>query len=306
MSRAHRVLFSLVGLTLSACGSSAPSASPSTASSTPAVTTSTPAAPTPTPASTTPASCRNIPAAIGTAAGCHQEASDFLRAVTDAVSSAQGAVVVDPDSRESYVLVQGGQIQSPNAFLKIVIDALDKQGLCAVYDGEELNVRNTNAYNEHFDLITSTGGSWIKYMSTCSPALPLPPVIAPAVRDPECKLAPSKDSYCDRPSPVYEADMVSALDELIAQERLLATPLIFDFRDRLAGTDQGWKVTNTSLYFQELSKKMRARGYCNIQGGEDELWIKKGTNRFSEHWDLLKAEGYSLRVMASTCHDAAF
>ncbi len=218
----------------------------------------------------------------------------------------KNATVVDPDSKEVYALVRNGVIQSPSTYLKMIVDALDRQGLCAVYDGEELNVRNSNAYNEQFDIVTSSGGSWIKYMSTCSPATPLPPIVSPPVLDPECKLPPSKETYCDRPAPIYEGDVSSALDELIAQDRQLATPLIFDFGDRLPGLENGWRVANVPLYFSELRKRVRAKGYCSVHIGDDELWVKKGTNRFSEHWDLLKAEGHSLRLFGAACHDAAF
>jgi hypothetical protein len=213
---------------------------------------------------------------------------------------------VDPDSKEVYALVQNGLIQSPSAYLKMISDALDRQGLCAVYDGEELNVRNSSGYNELFDIITSSGGSWTKYMSTCTPATPIPKIVSPPVQDPECRLAPSRENYCDRPGSAYGGDVSGALDELIAQERQLARPLIFDFSDRLPGLDNGWKVTNVPLYFSEMRGKMRAKGYCSIHVGDDELWVKKGTNRLSEHWDLLKAEGYSLRLFGAACHDAAF
>ena len=290
---------------MAGCGSSTPASSPTapTTAATPAPT-STPAAPTSNPS--LPASCRPLSPATGTAAGCHQEASDFLRAVTDAVSAAQGATAVDPDTKETYPLLQNGLIQSPNAYLKTIIDTLDRQGLCAVYDGEELNVRTSNGFNELFDIITGSGGSWSKYMSTCTPAVPLPAIVTPPILDPECKLAPSKDTYCDRQSPVYDGDVNSALDELIAQDRQLATPLIFNFAERAPGTDNGWKVANVALYFSEMRKKLRVKGYCSIYSGDDELLIKKGTNRFSEHWDLLRGEGYSLRLLAATCHDAAF
>ena len=304
MSRAHRSLAPFAFLLLTACGSNTPAPLPSTPSAAPAPTT--PAVPTPAPTSSLPSSCRALPPATGTSAGCHLEASDFLRAVTDAVSAAQNATAVDPDSKETYAVVQSGLIQSPNAYLKLIIDALDRQGLCAAYDGEELNVRNSNGYNELFDVITGTGGSWSKYMSTCSPATPIPAIVTPPVLDPECKLAPSKDAYCDRATPQYEADVFGALDELIAQDRQLANPLVFDFGSRAPGTENGWKVANVPLYFSELRKKLRTRGYCSIYSGDDELLVKKGTNRFSEHWDLLRGEGYSLRLLAATCHDAAF
>jgi len=222
------------------------------------------------------------------------------------VSAAQNASVVDPDTRETYAVLQNGQIQSPSAYLKLIVDSLDRQGVCAVYDGEELSVRTSSGHNELFDIITSTGGSWSRYMSTCSPATPIPAIVAPPVQDPECRLAPSKDAYCDRPGPADEGDVSASLDQLIAEDRALATPRIFDFRDRAAGTDDGWKVINLSLYFSEMRLKLRARGYCSIREGDDELWIKRGTNRFSEHWDLLRGEGHSLRLLAATCHDAAF
>lgn len=306
MARTLRYLAPLAALLCSTCGSGTPAVAPSAPTAAPAPTPSATVVPVPAPNASLPASCRPLPPATGTTAGCRQEASDFLRAVADAVSIAQNSTVVDPDTKESYALVQNGVIQSPSAYLKLVIDTLDRQGLCAAYDGEELNVRTSNSYNELFDIITGTGGSWTKYMSTCGPATPIPPIVTPANLDPECKLAPSKDTYCDRSAPQYEGDVVSALDELIAQDQKLATPLVFDFNSRAPGTSSGFRVANVPLYFSELRKKMRARGYCNIYSGDDELLIKKGTNRFSEHWDLLSGEGYSLRLLAATCHDAAF
>jgi len=304
MPRAQRFPALFTAVLMAACGSTTPAPSAPSAAATPP--SSTPASPPTAPTSSLPASCRTLPPATGTAAGCHQEASDFLRQVADAVSAAQNATAVDPDSKETYAVVQNGLIQSPNAYLKLIIDALDRQGLCAAYDGEELNVRNSNGFNELFDVVTGTGGSWTKYMSTCTPATPIPATVAPPNLDPECKLAPSRDTYCDRATPQYEADVFSALDELIAQDRQLASPLVFDFTSRAPGTDSGWKVANVPLYFSEMRKKLRTRGYCSIYSGDDEVLIKKGTNRFSEHWDLLRGEGYSLRLLAATCHDAAF
>lgn len=306
MTPTFRFLIPAGVLLLAACGSNTPAPSPSAPSAAPSPTASPSVAPVPGANASLPASCRALPPATGTVGGCRQEASDFLRAVADAVSAAQNATAVDPDTKESYAVVQNGVIQSPNAYLKLIVDALDRQGLCAVYDGEELNVRTTSGFNELFDVITGTGGSWTKYMSTCTPATPIPAIVTPLNLDPECKLAPSKDTYCDRAAPRYEADMSSALDELIAQDQKLANPVVFDFGSRAPGTSTGWRVTNVPLYFSELRQKMRSRGYCNIYSGDDELLIKKGTNRLSEHWDLLSGEGYSLRLLAATCHDAAF
>lgn len=306
MTPTFRFLVPAGALLLAGCGSNTPAASPSTPSAAPSPAATASVAPAPGANGSLPASCRTLPPATGTAGGCHQEASDFLRAVADAVSAAQNAVALDPDTKESYAVVQNGVIQSPSAYLKLIVEALDRQGICAAYDGEELNVRTSSGFNELFDVITGTGGSWTKYMSTCTPATPIPVVATPPNLDPECKLAPSKDTYCDRAAPRYDADVSSALDELIAQDQKLANPVVFDFGSRAPGNSTGWRVTNVPLYFSELRQKMRSRGYCNIYSGDDELLIKKGTNRFSEHWDLLSGEGHSLRLLAATCHDAAF
>jgi len=50
---------------------------------------------------------------------------------------------------------------------------LIERGLCAKYDGEEMAVKNTNAFSDQYDIHLSSGhvrrgtGS---YMVTCSPA----------------------------------------------------------------------------------------------------------------------------------------
>jgi hypothetical protein len=50
---------------------------------------------------------------------------------------------------------------------------LSNAGYCSTYDGEELGVKNSNSFNEQFDILVSSGhirrggGS---YRSTCSPS----------------------------------------------------------------------------------------------------------------------------------------
>jgi hypothetical protein len=50
---------------------------------------------------------------------------------------------------------------------------LEQRGFCALYDGEELAVKNTNQFNDQYDILTSSNhirrdlGS---YRSTCYPA----------------------------------------------------------------------------------------------------------------------------------------
>jgi hypothetical protein len=54
-----------------------------------------------------------------------------------------------------------------------VVASLERQGFCAFFDGEEVGVKNTNAYNEQYQVMTSFGFSrWGAgaYRSTCYPA----------------------------------------------------------------------------------------------------------------------------------------
>ena len=122
MSRRPRRFALFTVVMMAGCGSgSAPT--PSTPSAVPGPTTAPTAAPAATPAtgSSLPASCRSLPATTGTAAGCHQETPDFVRQVADAVSFAENSTATDPDSKETYAMTRDGQIQSPSAYVKLVI-----------------------------------------------------------------------------------------------------------------------------------------------------------------------------------------
>jgi len=58
-------------------------------------------------------------------------------------------------------------------YLSALVNILAERGFCALWDGEEIAIKDSNSYNEQYDTITSTGymrrhpGA---YRSTCSPA----------------------------------------------------------------------------------------------------------------------------------------
>ena len=64
-------------------------------------------------------------------------------------------------------------VRDPTRYVNRVAQAITKNGVCGYYDGEELAVKNTNNFNDQFDILTSDlfirrqGGS---YRSTCRPA----------------------------------------------------------------------------------------------------------------------------------------
>jgi hypothetical protein len=71
------------------------------------------------------------------------------------------------------------EVVSPEAYFQGVVRNLQGAGLCANYDGKEIQVKNSNDFSEQYDILVSTGtvrrgdGS---YRNTCSPAIfPLNP-----------------------------------------------------------------------------------------------------------------------------------
>jgi hypothetical protein len=65
------------------------------------------------------------------------------------------------------------RVKDPEAYVASLLAALEARGVCAHDDGEELGVKNSNDFNDQYDVLTSEfyirrgDGS---YRSTCSPA----------------------------------------------------------------------------------------------------------------------------------------
>jgi len=263
---------------------------------------------TPTPAPTTgavtPQSCRSIPNGNAGNGGCRKGNSNFITKMRDAVDLAASSTHRDPYSGQVFDIVQNGKIIAVGAYLKTVADALDRQGICAAYDGEEMNVRDGGGYNENFDIITADGGSWVNYNVTCSPAQPIPTYAAlPKGRDADCKMPPSSLTFCTHAPSQYDGDIFDAQDLLIAEDRARATPQIFNFSENFF-QPYGYKIINEPLYVAEMLKKLKAKGFCAIYDG-DEFEVKRN-NVFTEHFDLIKSDLFAIRSYVSTCRDAAF
>jgi len=278
------------------------------ASPTPAPTASATPTPSPTASPAFTASCRSLPPATGVQRGCSRATPTFFNQVKDAVNVAVGSTYRDPISGQVFDVVSGdGRIQVASAYIKIVNDALDRQGLCSAYDGEEIQVREHNFSNENYDIITADGRSWVNYVATCAPALPVPqPTPVPAQQDPTCPLPPSASIVCARQDAVYDGDVFAAQDALLAEDRARATPLIFNFNQRFStSVDYGYLIIDERLYISEMLKQLKARGFCAFYDGGDFV-VKRATNVFSEHFDMIRADGYAIRLYAATCRDAGF
>jgi hypothetical protein len=142
-------------------GPSSPSPSP-TPSSSPAPST---------PSTPTGGSC-SLPASNSPDAGCSMQSSNFLGAVDKAITKVteQQPSLFD---FTTFTCTNCYYVRNQDAFVAAVVANLTAAGYCALYDGEELAVKNTNSYNEQFDILVSSGyirrgdGS---YRSTCNPS----------------------------------------------------------------------------------------------------------------------------------------
>jgi hypothetical protein len=132
--------------------------------------------PTPTPTPTSPAppttgSC-SLPPSKNPYDNCTMQSPTFLtavdKAITQLVQQQPSIFGATNSSCENCYYVK-----DVSAYTAGVIKNLNAAGLCAIYDGEELGVKNSNSFNDQFDILLSSGhvrrGSG-SYRSTCTPA----------------------------------------------------------------------------------------------------------------------------------------
>lgn len=289
------LLVALVALALGTCGGGGGSGSPGG----PTVPVPTPA-PTPTPGPTPDpplsSSCAKLSPGSPNPA-CKDELPDFQADVDDAIRTLQA---------EQPSIFNGDVVVSVGAYYVGLIKLLDKKGLCAASDGEELGVASSSTYNEQYDILTARSQvRWgpTSYRTTCTPSAvpiaqgPLPPAQA------GCPLPSSREVACSRePSPRYYDDVQAAIAQIQKDK-----PELFDFNDTAAGTD--WpRVKDLKAYEQGVVDILRKQGYCGVAPSE-EIGVKKNTNAFSEQYDIELAGQYVRSGPGSyrtTCYPAAF
>jgi hypothetical protein len=184
-TRAACALLTALSLALAACGGG--SATPSTPG---VVTTPTPA-PSATPAvsvspspSASPSASPSPSIPIGTSGSCAAGPgtldSQCGRGVSQLDQNVEAAIEkLAKDHPEIFDVNDqqgpgGYYVKDPEAYYAGVVTNLLLQGLCANFDGAEIQVKRTNDFSEQYDILTSNNharrapGS---YRSTCSPAV---------------------------------------------------------------------------------------------------------------------------------------
>jgi len=295
-TRRSAVTVALIAALLPSCGKSKSPAASSSPSPAPT------AAPTPVP-SPTPnlpgmASCSRIGLGHDGGNHCDQSGETFMADVQQAIAELQH------EQPQIFEDSPGGLlIASPGQFYVGIINKLDKKGLCAGFDSEELQVKNNNDFNDQFALRTSRGFLRTDasiYRATCFPAA-FPTPLPPFPPSNGCKLPPSLELTCTRETSKYYADVERSIDDVMK-----AHPELFDFNTHATGAD--WPgVVNFEAYHEAVVQSMIAKGYCSRFDGEE--IVAKKENGFSEHFDIFLGEGYVRRgegIYRSTCYPAAF
>ena len=276
----------LAALPLGTCGGGGKGGAP-----TAPVVPTTPPVPGPTPQPPLSASCERLP--LGAAnAPCRGESASFLGEVIDAIDTLKG-------ERPEYF--RGDTVVNRGGYYAGLIRVLDRSGLCAAYDGEELAVKNTNDFSDQYKVLTSWDEIRRTYMVTCTPAVFPLSRANPAPSPAGCALPPSSEVACGRPDPHFLGDVEAALDQVMKQK-----PELFDFGQTASGTD--WPVVkDMPAYHLALVDTLTTKGYCGKFDGE-EIQLKR-SNELSEHYDVNLADRYVRRgpgSFRSSCYPAAF
>jgi hypothetical protein len=248
--------------------------------------------PAPTPEPPVSASCERLPLGSPTYT-CRDEGAEFLSDVSDAIDALKL-------ERPEYFR-DGNFVTNLGGYYVGLIRILDRKGLCAAYDGEELAVKRTNEYSEQYKVLTSWNEIRRAYMGTCAPAwFPLART-SPAPSPPGCALPPSSGLACGRSEPRFLGDAEAAIDQVMGQR-----PELFDFGQTAPGTD--WPlVKDLRAYQLAVVDVLGARGYCGLFDGE-EIQVKR-SNEFSEHFDVNLSDRYVRRgpgIFRGSCYPAAF
>jgi hypothetical protein len=283
---------------LSVCGGGGNS-QPAAPAATPPPVVTTPPAP-----QATPDALFSCPLGDGTTAyGCQRTSPAFLNEVDTAINQ---LVQEHPEVFDlTDQLGDGGfKVVSPGQYYVGVMRNLQHMGFCANFDGEEMQVKNSNDFNDQYHIMISSGyvrRGASSYRTTCTPAsFPVGGANLPGQRK-DCTLPPSREIACGRENNSYLADVDQSIASLAEKH-----PELFNFGDTQSGTDW-FKVVNVQGYIDGMIAEMRAKGYCAMWDGEE--LVAKKSNDYTDHYDILTGDDHVRRGEGSyrvTCYPAAF
>jgi hypothetical protein len=202
--------------------------------------------------------------------------SDMIEKVEVAISQLQAS---RPD------IFSGDHIKDLASYRHGVTRNLEAMGLCVLWDADEIGVKFSNDFSEHFHIDTSSSniqrGSGV-YRLTCEPAaFPISGTPIPPRGD--CSLPSSIADGCGPTDTHLFADVMDATYSEIAKDRpeLLGADgkvLIYSPADHTGNNRPIFKEFNL-----EIAKRLRAKGFCV---SIDETLINlKSSNDLSEWYE---------------------
>jgi len=100
-----------------------------------------------------------LPRGTGLGRDCGREDPQFMDAINGAI---------DKTIDEHPEIFAGGI--DVGAYVTEVVENLRRARFCALNDGEEIAIKNSNDFSEQYDIISSGGNVLRAYMATCRPA----------------------------------------------------------------------------------------------------------------------------------------
>jgi len=230
---------------------------------------------------------------------CRDGNPNFLKEVTESIHFLRS---------ERPELFDGRRVLDVGAYYVELIRILDQHmGLCADFDGEELGVANSLEFNDQYDILSSKSeyrASVRTFLGTCYPSVVPRPARNLPPSHAGCSLPPSTLVACGK-SPAggqYYGDVEAAIDTLLKER-----PELFDPNDWAPG--QGHPaLRDPAAYHRAMIELLRDRGFCAIFDGE-EIQMKRGSNEFSEHYDVNYQDRYVRRgsgIFRGSCYPSAF
>jgi hypothetical protein len=183
-----------------------------------------------------------------------------------------------------------------------LVENLGQRGLCAYFNGDAIQVKKTNSFDDSFVVLASTG--YVRrnqYSVTCRPAsFPVsesspPPDVA------GCALGGSRSLACGADTPRYLGQITAAIQEVTKED-----PALFNFNDIQNGTTDGYKVVDQAGFLKALNADLTKQGFCSIYTGDVQL---KADNTLSESYHILTGSlhlRHDLESFDGTCYPAAF
>ncbi len=128
-------------------------------------------APGPTPGPNPPPTANGLPSQSPTTSCAYQSAmfaADIEWAIDQVID--QKPQFFDMSDQAAY---RKPRVLNAQGYTNSVVQALGRRGYCALFDGEEIAIKNVQAFNEQYDILTSSG--YVRrgpgaYISTCRPA----------------------------------------------------------------------------------------------------------------------------------------